>query len=48
MHDLDDFLKEIGLTNRPIEVKKDKPYYPDMYDKSYFNDPRDQNGEVSF
>tara|TARA_R110000796_G_scaffold27289_2_gene75410 strand:+ start:1384 stop:1530 length:147 start_codon:yes stop_codon:yes gene_type:complete len=48
LSDLDDFLKEIGLTGRSIEVKKDKVYYPDMLDKSYFNDPRDQNGEVPF
>tara|TARA_R110000796_G_scaffold143651_1_gene260332 strand:+ start:562 stop:726 length:165 start_codon:yes stop_codon:yes gene_type:complete len=29
-------------------VADTKHIYPDLLDKSYFNDPRDENGEVNF
>ena len=31
-----------------LEVMSNTPIYPDLIDKNYFNDPRDENGEVPF
>lgn len=30
------------------DVADTKHIYPDLLDKNYFNDPRDENGEVPF
>ena len=46
-------LRDLGVLPetmlQELEAVADNKYiYPDQFVKNYFNDPRDENGEVSF
>ena len=46
-------LRDIGILPatmlQELEAVADNKYiYPDLFVKNYFNDPRDENGEVPF
>ena len=44
--ELELFLREMGIVEK-LEKEEPKPKDPTM-EKGYFNDPRDENGEVPF